>query len=1070
MSISFLEAQGEQPMKYSQVKILLESDSTVKKLQALGIDLMCGAHHDHTNNHIELVLSSYELNLVRTEKLTHEILIEDLSKQTKSRLKKKLPKAKVELQKRKEKKKNNPGQISGCGLPNFDVPENFNLGSMGGFTTYAEMLAALDEMKALYPDLISTKQSISQTQTTIEGRPIYYVRISDNPEVDEDEPEVLYDGIHHAREPVSMMSLLYYMWYLLESYENDPEIKALIDNMELYFVPMINPDGYLFNEMTDPEGGGNWRKNRRNNGDGTFGVDINRNYGYNWGIDDDGSSGYTYSNTYRGTEPFSEPETQMMRDFILEHDFGVAMNNHVYSEYILHAWGTEDDMPENDSEIFRGMGEHMTRMNRYYYGQTHFVIYDVNGDANDWAYGEQEEKNKIFGFTPEIGLQSEGGFWPDPDLIAYQCEEQVHCFLSAAYFSMPYAILHDNSSLNVDMDNPILTFMLEQISAIDGAFTITIEALTDNIDTIESEELTSGQMVGISFAEMSTSFSVKDDIFPGDLIEFKVTLNNGLYDIYSETISKYYASENMIEEDAEAYGLDNWEGDWVLSEQESYSGSFSFTESEGINSAGEKIFEYAEPVDLSVVDFAYVEFFMNYDIQYQYDFVAFEASTNGLTWTPLCGKYTKNGSNSFVTGHPPSAQPENIPIYDGTRNAWVREQIDLSDYLGETSVYLRMYSYTSNFYDNGQGFYFDDFKLIRNPPTHCEDGVVNADETGLDCGGTDCNPCPTCNDGILNGLETAVDCGGPECNECPYIPCPPLNFNDFALLSYADQDLGFGDVFENGNGLLVEDNGWKAIEMTYTVTPNTVVSFDFKSTEEGEIHEFLLDTDLALGGTTERFKLYGQQTTTGMVTDFVYSGSGEYESFVIPVGTYNVGTYNYFAFTADNDSIPDFGNSRFRNFKIYEDADANMICDDAVSDMTCKFTILPNLCNGITEISHVVQVQELVGLSTTDTITIIVQRDQRLVFNYEQDLMQIGPFELSNSNWEYDNSNTSFHIWRHNTAVSGNGSSAFGFIGTYDPQGTTGNVAFTVTLLNGSGGEVYYVNNIDSETLSYFSQ
>jgi len=723
----------------------------------------------------------------------------------------------------------------------------------------------------------------------------------------------------------------------------------------------------------------------RNNGDGTFGVDINRNYGFNWGADDIGSSGNTYSSTYRGPAPFSEPETQMIRDFIIAHDFKVAMNNHVYSELLLHPWGTVDVIPEPDDAIFRAMGEHMTRLNRYYYGQTNFVIYDVNGDANDWAYGEQLEKDKIFGFTPEIGLQSEGGFWPDPDLIATQCEEQVHCFLSAAYFSMNYAILHDNSPLNVDIDNPKLSFVLEQLSAIDGEFTIQIEALSENILEIEHTELTSDWMEGNTFTELSTLFSLGEDIQAGDQIEFQITLNNGMYDIHTETIVKYYACVNSITEDGEVTGTDNWIGDWALTATEAYSGNFAFTEAEGINSAGEKIFEYAEPIDLTEVNFAYVEFFMNYDIQYQYDYVAFEVSTNGLTWSPLCGKYTKSGSDSFVTGHP-----------------------------GESSLYLRFYSYTSNYYDNGQGFYFDDFKLLRNPLTHCEDGILNADETGVDCGGLDCMPCPSCDDGILNGQETSVDCGGPDCAKCPYDPCPAVNFEAYELLSYADQDEGYGDYFNEGNGLLLEDNAWKAIENSYTITPNTVVSFDFKSTEEGEIHEFLVDTDLILGGTIERFKLYGTQTTTGMVTDFAYSGSGEYESFVIPIGTYNTGTYNYFAFTADNDVDPLYGNSHFKNFRIYEDADNNMICDNAITS--------------------------------------------------------IGPFELLNSDWEYDGANGAFHIWKHGKLLEGNSSSAFGFTANYDPQETSGISAFTVSILHGSGGEEYFVNNVDSETLSYFRE
>ena len=84
-------------------------------------------------------------------------------------------------------------------IPHYPIPENFEMGSMGGYFTWQELLAILDEMKALYPDLISTKLPI-EGELTFEGRPIHWVRISDNPEVDENEPEVLYTALHHSRE------------------------------------------------------------------------------------------------------------------------------------------------------------------------------------------------------------------------------------------------------------------------------------------------------------------------------------------------------------------------------------------------------------------------------------------------------------------------------------------------------------------------------------------------------------------------------------------------------------------------------------------------------------------------------------------------------------------------------------------------------------------------------------------------------------------------------------------------------------------------------------------------------
>ena len=146
-----------------------------------------------------------------------------------------------------------------------EVPVNFNLGTMGGFYKYQEFIDEIDAMAAQYPNLITVKDTINN-YLSIENRPIYFMRMSDNAATDENEPEILYTSIHHAREPNSLSEVIFYMWYLLENYDNSEEIQFLLDNTELYFVPMINPDGYIYNEVNDPNGGGMWRKNRRNNG------------------------------------------------------------------------------------------------------------------------------------------------------------------------------------------------------------------------------------------------------------------------------------------------------------------------------------------------------------------------------------------------------------------------------------------------------------------------------------------------------------------------------------------------------------------------------------------------------------------------------------------------------------------------------------------------------------------------------------------------------------------------------------------------------------------------------------
>ena len=162
------------------------------------------------------------------------------------------------------------GSSGGSGSFSPEVPSNFNLGTMGGYLTYDEMLAELDAMHTQYPNLVTQKSPISSFQT-YENRPIYHVRISDNPDVNESgEPNILYTAIHHAREPMSLVQTIFYMWYLLENYGTNDEVTYLVDHTQMFFVPCLKPDGYIYNELTNPNGGGMWRKNRRNG----YGIDL----------------------------------------------------------------------------------------------------------------------------------------------------------------------------------------------------------------------------------------------------------------------------------------------------------------------------------------------------------------------------------------------------------------------------------------------------------------------------------------------------------------------------------------------------------------------------------------------------------------------------------------------------------------------------------------------------------------------------------------------------------------------------------------------------------------------------
>ena len=291
-----------------------------------------------------------------------------------------------------------------------DTP-GFGYGSMGGYYTWSEMVGKLDEMRADYPALITAKESLGLSH---EGRDVWMVKVSDHPDQNEGEPAILYTGLTHAREPMGMTVVLYYMFHLLENYGTDPESTYLVNEREMYFVPIVNPDGYVYNQTTNPAGGGTWRKNRRDNGGGVYGVDLNRNYGYLWGYDNQGSSPTPSSGTYRGPAPFSEPETSAIRTFHQGKTITTAFHYHAFGSYVIYPFAYRADAfpPEPDYGIYRRFANDIRAMNGYQVGNFYQTLgYLANGEVLDWSYAEQSEKNKVFALLTEVGGSSDGS-WP----------------------------------------------------------------------------------------------------------------------------------------------------------------------------------------------------------------------------------------------------------------------------------------------------------------------------------------------------------------------------------------------------------------------------------------------------------------------------------------------------------------------------------------------------------------------------------------------------------------------------------------------------------------------------------
>lgn len=305
------------------------------------------------------------------------------------------------------------------------------------YHNYAELTQKIQELARTYPNLLQ----VSSAGKSTEGRDIWALRISGNLNQANNLPAIIYMGGHHAREHLSVELPLYYAEYFLSEYtKGTPRIVNLLNGRDIHIIPAVNPDGLEYDVASGSYQ--MWRKNRSRNSDGTYGVDLNRNYGYQWGTG--GSSGNTNSETYKGPRAFSEPETQAMKAYIEAHqNISTLLTFHTFSELILYPWGykyTGIDIAR-DQQVHQKMAEKMATWNNYSPQQSS-SLYQASGDTTDWAYGE----HKIISFTFELDPTNNGwgggGFYPGAGVIPGVQQKNLEPVLYLAeYADNPYRVL-----------------------------------------------------------------------------------------------------------------------------------------------------------------------------------------------------------------------------------------------------------------------------------------------------------------------------------------------------------------------------------------------------------------------------------------------------------------------------------------------------------------------------------------------------------------------------------------------------------------------------------------------------
>jgi carboxypeptidase T len=285
--------------------------------------------------------------------------------------------------------------------------------SMSLYHDYAEMVTEIHAVAAAHP----TIAQVFSIGKSYKGRDIWVAKVSDNVTTDENEPEVLFDALHHAREHLTMEQALALFHTLVDDYATDPTVKAIVDSREIWIIFAVNPDGAEYDLTGDPYRA--WRKNRQPTPHSSYiGTDLNRNYDYRWGCCG-GSSSNPASITYRGWRAFSAPETRVIREFVASRvvngrqQIRTHITFHTNGELILWPYGytrtnVPGDMTVTDHNALVALGRGMAARNGYHAMQSS-DLYITDGDQIDWMYG----RYRIFSYTWELYPPETPSVWTD---------------------------------------------------------------------------------------------------------------------------------------------------------------------------------------------------------------------------------------------------------------------------------------------------------------------------------------------------------------------------------------------------------------------------------------------------------------------------------------------------------------------------------------------------------------------------------------------------------------------------------------------------------------------------------
>jgi len=286
---------------------------------------------------------------------------------------------------------------------------------LASYHTYDEVITWVNNIQRKFPHLVE----LVDHGKSYQGRQLLGLMISSNKSATP--VGAWFDGGLHSREWITIATVLWMTNQLLEDYGHDGVVTSLLDNMNIYVLPIFNPDGYVYTWATDRM----WRKTRRPNpGSPCVGTDPNRNWDFHWG--EAGTSTDPCSDAFEGAKPFSEIEVKQVADFICAHpNIHGYINFHSYSQLWMSPWGWTDKLPP-DFNVQNNLSANCVGALRavhgtvYQYGPIATTIYPASGSSADYTYGKC---NSLFSYGVELRDTGRYGFLLPPNQIVPSGEE-----------------------------------------------------------------------------------------------------------------------------------------------------------------------------------------------------------------------------------------------------------------------------------------------------------------------------------------------------------------------------------------------------------------------------------------------------------------------------------------------------------------------------------------------------------------------------------------------------------------------------------------------------------------------